>query len=283
MRNKFGFQKEWLHFTRTFRFGGILIAIFSLALANPLLYKLLLVITEFLESDFDPVMLENAGITNTDGYFSSALDNAGMVFSMAMAELCATAMLVIMLVMMSPCGGEQKKRATIIPACSGLEYKDYLIPKFVLYPSVIFTAVFAACIIAGSLSNALFTQNLVDFGMLLLASLLCGIYITFFFVIYMAIGICTSRPGITTVLLYIGQTLISIILIGLGLTRYNPFTLRALVTSEMFVEGFSLETEAISIIVAVVLSIVIGVLMFYLTLAVLTSKKINNQENKPEF
>ncbi len=286
MRNNFGFKKEWLHFTRTFRFGGILIAIFSLALANPLLYKAMIVMLQAM-GEMPEIADDPTGamtdITAMTGEAAALFDSASTVFSLAMAELCATAVLVIMLIMMSPCGGEQKKRATIIPACSGLEYKDYLLPKYVLYPSVIFAAVFTVCILAGLLSNALFVNDIMDFGTIALASLFCSIYIAFMFIVYMSIGICTSRPGVTTVLIYIGQTLITLILTSMGLTRFNPFTLRSLVIGEMFMEDFSLADEMTSIIVAIVLSVVIAVLMFFLTLAVLGAKKINNQENKPEF
>lgn len=290
MRNKFGFQKEWLHFTRTFRFGGILIAIFCLALANPLLFKMLVLAMQAFDVPVNSVPLENSDLTDQMNALNEmtaastmAMDSASFVFSSAMAELCATAILVIMLVMMSPCGGEQKKRATIIPICSGLDYKDYLIPKFVLYPSVIFASIFTACVITGFLSNAMFTYDKIDAGLIFFASLLCSIYVAFMFVVYMSIGLCTSRPGIITIFIYLGQSLLSIMLISLGLTRYNPFTLRTLVTGEMFSESFSFETEALSIIVAIALSVIIAVLLFFLTLAVLRAKKYDNQQNKPEF
>ena len=49
------------------------------------------------------------------------------------------------------------------------------------------------------------------------------------------------------------------------------------------VDDFVLADNAASIIVGIVLSVVIAVMMFVLTLSVIKSKKINNQEDKPEF
>ena len=52
----------------------------------------------------------------------------------------------------------------------------------------------------------------------------------------------------------------------------------------MVVEGFVLEDHVVGISVSIGLSIVIAVGMYFLTLAVLGAKKINNQADiEPEF
>lgn len=274
---KFGFQKEWYHFFRTFRFGGVLIALFSVAVVNPLMIKAMMSITD--------TVAQAAGsmgdVTGMEELISMSY-TSGVVFGSALADLCNTALLVILLVLMSPFGGEQKKRATLIPSCSGLDNKYYLVPKFVLYSVIIFAACFVSGVLSGFMCNAMFPQP-VDFGEILLGSLLCAIYLTFVLNIYMALGLCTSRPGIMTIVIYFGHSLINSILISLDLSRFNPFTLYNVFAYQLYEAEFSLADEAVSIIVGIVLSAVISVLMYFLTLSVLRSKRINNAEDKPEF
>ena len=182
-----------------------------------------------------------------------------------------------------PCGGEQKKRATIIPSCSGLDTFSYLIPKYVMYPGTVFVTGFLAALISGGLCNLLFTDGKVSGGMVLLAAFLCAVYMAFFTAVYMSIGLFTSRPGVVTVFMYVGVSIVQMILMSLDLTKFHPLTLRSLVIGEMFRDDFVLADNAASIIVGIVLSLVIAVMMFVLTLSVIKSKKINNQEDKPEF
>lgn len=286
---KYGFKKEWLQFTRTFRLGGIILAIFSFALADPLMYRLLAMMMEMM---FDPSAAETALSFSSDfssemysdmASMSAVFNDAGMIFSVTMAEFCSTSVLIVLLILMSPAGGEQKKRATIIPSCCGLDFFNYLVPKFVLYPLTVFLVSFISALTAGGLCNALFTDNKVDFGMMLLAALLCAVYMAFVVTVYLGAGLCTSRPGVVTIFVYIGTTLVELILSSLELTKYHPFALRSIITSQMFTEGFSLEENVASIIVGCVLAVVIAALMFFLTLAVLRGTKINNQEDRPEF
>lgn len=278
---KYGFKKEWLHFLRSFRFGGMLICIFSFAAANPLLYKALFAMMEMMEqSEVGAIMAEQGANL---GAITAIADNAGAIFSMTLVELCATSLLVIMLLLMSPFGGEQKKRATFIPFCSGLSYKNYLIPKFVLYPAVLFAATFIGGCFGGVLCNSLYTTGVVDTVGILLGSLLCAIYVVFILSIYMALGICTGRPGIMVIVVYIGQTLVQLILTSLGLARFNPFALYGMISEGAMLDAQYIRQETPSIIVSVVLSIAISTLMYFMTLGVLKAQKINNQENKPEF
>lgn len=281
MQIKAGFKKEWLQFSRTFRFWGVIIGTFSFALADPLmLWAMNAMLGSLSGTDMFSSISGSVDIENSMGML---LGNAGSVFGGAMGDLCATSLLVVMLILMSPCGGEQKKRATIIPSCAGLDTFSYLIPKYVIYPGMVFACGFLSVLVAGGLCNVLFENGRVSAGMVLLAALMCAVYMAFFITVYMSIGLFTSRPGIVTVLMYIGVSLVNIILTSLNLTKFQPLTLRSLVVGEMFHEDFVLADNVASIIVAIVLSVVIAVMMFMLTLAVLKSKKINNQEDKPEF
>lgn len=280
MQIKAGLKKEWLQFTRTFRLGGIILAIASFALADPLMYWAMNLL-------LDGISTTQTAVADTGaldiGEVASVFNNAGVVFSMTMAEFCSTSTLIFMLILMSPCGGEQKKRATIIPSCTGLGTLEYLIPKYIIYPAAIFVVTLASCMMAGGICNLMFTDGAIDAGMMFLAAVLCAVYLTFILVVYMSIGLCTSRPGVVTVFMYIGVSIVQIFLNQLGLTKFHPLTLRSLVTGEMFTESFVLADEVGSMAVGTVLSVVIGVMMFVLTYAVQKGTKINNQVDKPEF
>lgn len=280
MQIKAGLKKEWLQFTRTFRLGGIILAIASFALADPLMYWAMNLL-------LDGISTTQAAVADTGaldiGEVASVFNNAGVVFSMTMAEFCSTSTLIFMLILMSPCGGEQKKRATIIPSCTGLGTLEYLIPKYIIYPAAIFVVTLASCMMAGGICNLMFTDGAIDAGMMFLAAVLCAVYLTFILVVYMSIGLCTSRPGVVTVFMYIGVSIVQIFLNQLGLTKFHPLTLRSLVTGEMFTESFVLADEVGSMAVGTVLSVVIGVMMFVMTYAVQKGTKINNQVDKPEF
>lgn len=280
MQIKAGLKKEWLQFTRTFRLGGIILAIASFAFADPLMYWAMNLL-------LDGISTTQAAVADTGaldiGEVASVFNNAGVVFSMTMAEFCSTSTLIFMLILMSPCGGEQKKRATIIPSCTGLGTLEYLIPKYIIYPAAIFVVTLASCMMAGGICNLMFTDGAIDAGMMFLAAVLCAVYLTFILVVYMSIGLCTSRPGVVTVFMYIGVSIVQIFLNQLGLTKFHPLTLRSLVTGEMFTESFVLADEVGSMAVGTVLSVVIGVMMFVMTYAVQKGTKINNQVDKPEF
>ncbi len=280
MQLKYGFKKEWLHFTRSFRFGGMLICIFSFAIVNPLLYKALFAMMEMMERELGDVMAEQGASLSA---ITAMADHAGAIFCTTLLELCATSLLVITLLLMSPFGGEQKKRATFIPFCSGLEYKNYLIPKFVLYPAVLFAGNFLGGCLGGVLCNSLYTNGAVDVGTIILGSLMCAIYAVFILTIYMALGICTGRPGIMVIVVYLGQTLVQLILTRLGLTRFNPFALYGFISQGTLLDAAYVQQEIPSIIVSIALAFVIMGLMYGMTYAALKAKQINNQENKPEF
>ncbi len=285
MKYGFSFKKEWLHFSRTFRFAGLMISVFSFALGNPLLYRALQYFMTMMNEmageleEIDPSMAGYGDIFTTT---AELLNQPHMIFATTLLELCGTSLLVAMLILMSPCGGEQKKRATIIPSCSGLDYSVYLLPKFIMYPLTFAGSSFLGGVLAGFLCNALFGGGIAT-GTVFLAAALAAVYLLFIISVYMAASLCTSRPGIMTISVYFGQSLVQLILSSMGLSKFNPFALYTLVSGSIFADNFSASDEALNIIVSVLLSIVIAVLMYVFTLAMLKAKKINNQEDKPEF
>lgn len=295
MQLKYSFKKEWAHFIRTGRLLGLIAAIFSFALSTPLMMKMCAVILEMVDMNTDSPM--TASVTGTGSGMDPSLgigmddimatySDAGMIYASTITGFCGLSLLIVMLILMAAAGGEQKKRATIVPMCSGLEYKNYLIPKFVIYPLFTFAVTLVSGFVAGALCNALFTENKVSGEIMFISTLMVSVYMLFITCVYLSVGLCTSRPGVATVLIYIGQSLLQTIFVSVGLVDYNPFTLITLPTFMVMdvEEGFDLAASMPSIIVGMAISVVVAVLMFFLALGVLNAKRIDNtEEEKPEF
>ncbi len=300
MQLKYSFKKEWSHFTRTGRLFGIIAAIFSFALSQPLMFRMMGAIMEMVDlntsgadsSVFAAVAGGMAASAGTDPFggmdigmeeIMSVYSDAGMIFSSCISTFSGLSLLIVMLILMAASGGEQKKRATIVPMCSGLEYKNYLLPKFVIYPLFTFALTFISVIVTGLLCNALFPNNHITDAAMFLSAAMYSVYMLFAVCVYMSIGLCTSRPGVAAVLVFIGQSLVQSLFVGMGLTDYNPFTLITLPTY-MAMEGFDFAASMPSILVGMGISVVVAVLMFFLALGVLGAKKIDNtEEERPEF
>lgn len=294
---KYSFKKERMLFFRTFKLWGIALAIFGFAVFNPLMYKLSGILFSQLNSNQQsmtatvqaseisggesPVndLLGGMGISDMAAMYSSA----DSTFSLSLTNFSMYSLLIILLIMRSPAGGEQKKRAMIVPQCSGLKFKNYLIPKFVIYPLAVFVLTFFGGLTAGGLCNALFDNNRVGVEMIALGSLLIAVYLAFVVTVFLSLGICTSRPGLMAGAVFIGQLLLQTMLESMGLSDYQPFTLITVVGT-MFNPGYELSEKTPSILVAVGLAVIISVLMFFLALGVMNAKKIDNQEEeKPAF
>ena len=301
MQLKYSFKKEWSHFTRTGRLFGIIAAIFSFALSQPLMFRLMGAVMEMVdlntESGADSSIFAalSGGMTasaGTDPFggmnigmdeIMSVYSDAGMIFASCISTFSGLSLLIVMLILMAASGGEQKKRATIVPMCSGLEYKNYLIPKFVIYPLFAFVLTLISVVTTGYLCNALFPENHISDEVIFLCAAMYAVYVLFALCVYMSIGLCTSRPGVAAVMVFVGQSLIQSLFLGMGLTDYNPFTLVMLPTY-MTMEEFDLAASMPSILVGMGISVIVAVMMFFLALGVLGAKKIDNtDEEKPEF
>lgn len=289
---KFSFKKEAMQFLRTFKLLWFALAIFGFAFAYPLMYKMTgTVLGEVLKAQdkTSTAAVQLSAVSPDNAFFgdisemTAMYNNAGLMFATSIVGFASYSLLIIMLVMMRPAGGEQKKRTMIVPMCSGLKNKNYLLPKFIIYPLSVFVLTFPGCMLTGALCNRLFEFNKISAGMMALGSLFMSVYLMFVVTVYLSLGLCTSRPGLMAGAVFIGQALLQSLLDGMGLKDYQPFSLISAV-NEMYMGGYDLGEQAASNAVAVGLSLLICVLMYFLALGVLNAKKIDNQEEeKPAF
>lgn len=297
---KYSFKKEAAQFTRKLKLLGIILAIFGFALANPLLYKFVAVMLDTMNS-MDLSELEQyqaevvaeiqtgEGASGLDGLglgdVAEAYSSAQVIFSMTLVSLAAYALLIIMLVMRRPAGSEQRKREMIVPLCSGLDYKSYILPKFVIYPLSVFGFAFLGALMAGGLCNSMFSEDRLSFGTLALAGFMLGVYMAFIITVYLALGLCTTRAGAMVAVVFVGQLFLPSFVSAMGLSSYQPFALMNLLSALSDPsQGDILGENLANIFISAGISIAIGILLFFVTLAVLNGKRVNNEEeDKPEF
>ena len=285
---KYSFKKERALFFRGFKLLGILLAIFGFALVNPIMFGTAGAMLEQMNDMEVPqigtaviqVEVPAADDPNLGELGELAgLSSASSVFAVSLVMIAMYSSLIIMLVMMKPAGGEQKKRAMIVPLCCGLDYKSYLIPKFVIYPLSVFAAAFLGGLMAGGLCGSMFEKDRIYIDTIALASLMMAVYMAFVITVYLTLGLCSSRPGVMVGVVFLGQMILPSLLQGMGLTDYQPFSLITMlsVLSEPGGAEF-LSNNIISILVSIAISIAIEILLFFVTLAVLNGKRIDNQE-----
>lgn len=297
MQLKHCFKKEWSQFTRTFRLLALVLIFFAMFISYPLLFGFA---GSVLNKDFTEIpSTERAAVISPDTVKTSANDimsgidmdamidmysNAGMMFGTTVVLTLPSCVLVVMLLFMSAAGGEQKKRAMIVPVSSGLKYKNYLIPKFIIYPLSAFAITFLSTVSAGVACNVIFPNNHVSAVNMVVAALLAGIYVMFIATVHLSLGLCTSHPGIMAAAIYVGSSVVQSLLQGFGITEYHPFAITSIVGDVLMIPNYSFADNMMNIVLSIVISIAVCILMFFLALGVLNAKKINNREEiKPEF
>ena len=286
MAIKAGIKKEYLSFSRTFKMWGVLIAVVALSLIDPALIKVMSSVmnnaTQIISEDqsadtnVQPTSLEAEAEQGGDSSLAGATGLLGNLSSpetaiyMATNDIASTCMLILMLVMMAAAGGELKKRATIIPNCSGLTPGRYLIPKFIFYPAYIFILSILGITCSNLICIPLYGKA-IDYPLVLLAGVMLGTYMIFMLSVYMCIGLCTARAGIAVAVVYGGMTIISAIFMGFGAEKFTPFALTSNIPSVL---GGSIDT--VDVLGSIGVSLVLSTICFFITMMVMTARQIDN-------
>ena len=261
---KTGFQKEMMFFSRSFRMWGVMIAAFALALLDPLMWKLVDSLSTGL-GEVDPTLavLEIGGDMN--------MSQLGIVG--AMGDLTSTMLLVLMLVIMYAAGGELKKRSMIIPQNAGLTPKLYLLPKFLFYPIFACLLTFLGILCSWLFSFALYSEVSVGFAEALLASLLSAVFQLFLMTLYLTLGLCTAKAGLSVAVVYGGNVILSALFSSLGADKFHPFTLTAQ-AQEIIMGG---EIDHANLWGSIAVTLLLAALCYFVTLFVISAKRIDNR------
>ena len=286
---KTGLQKEMMFFTRSFRMWGILLAAVIFAVVSPLLMKVSFMMLDAIgDMDFsmeDTVPNEDGDGVNNMSDFSmeitgdmdfGALSDAefaslGVISSLG--DLTGTLMLVAMLVTMYSAGGELKKRSMIIPQNAGLSPQLYILPKFLVYPLAM--AVFGFCGIWISYGTCclMFPSNDITVSAVAVTALVAGVFDAFMTAAYFTLGLCTAKAGLSVVIMYGGNAILTVLFSALGADKFHPFTLTSQAQNALLGEG----VDHANLWGSIGITLLIILLCYFVTLFVISAKRIDNR------
>lgn len=259
MQVKAGLKKEFMYFWRTFRGFGVLIAFGFVAIVDPFMIRVL------------PEMLKLIPKDSTSNAAISALTSPTIEMGMAsfMGDMMSTGFLVLMLCMMTAAGGEIKKKSTIMSLGSGLTPTNYVLPKFIFYPTFALVFVFLFTMLSYALCVVLF-QSTVAIELVMLSGFCLGLYMAFLTTLLLTFGLSTGKAGIGVAVVYVFVLIMRTILMGLDVNHYNPFALFSIAAG---MTGGSVADVLISILV----TLAVIALLFLLTNSILWDKQVDNR------
>ena len=288
---KTGLKKEMMFFTRSFRMWGILLAAVLFAVVSPLLMKVSFMMLDaigdmdFSMEDTVPDSGDNGEVVNNMADFSmeitgdvdfgslSDAEFASLGVISSLGDLTGTLMLVAMLVTMYSAGGELKKRSMIIPQNAGLTPQLYLLPKFLVYPLAM--AVFGFCGIWISYGTCclMFPNNDITIGAVAVTALVAGVFDAFMTAAYFTLGLCTAKAGLSVVIMYGGNAILTVLFSALGADKFHPFTLTTQAQEALLGE----EVDKVNLWGSIGITLLIILLCYFVTLFVISAKRIDNR------
>lgn len=293
---KTGLKKEIMYLGRTGKLAGVIMAMLIFALLDGLMLKatgaMMSSMSTTMQQQVEQIS-ENAeeseeinelsDITNSMSTMTSVFENmsAATVLYSTISDVSSLGILITLLVIKSACGGEQKRRSIIIPRCAGLTPKMYILPKFMLYPLIIFVLAFISVILASVMSQLLF-DGAILFENVLVAAVTLGVYLAFVMTVMLTLGICTEKPGISVIIVLVAINILPSLLSAYRVDRFNPFALPGLVGSAVTAENSAFASmDMLNFWVSIGATLIISVILYFVTLLALNSKEIKNEGNEP--
>ena len=257
---KAGLLKEWFYFWRNFRFGGVILLYAGCALMYPLAFALMNAVAPQME-EFGLVMHDDA------------LMEIGLQTSFMMSlGLISGAVIFVLIIIMGAAGKEQTKRSIVMPQTAGLTIAGYVLPKFMLFPPVIFAVSVASMLVTGAACKVVFGVSY-SVETTLLTGAIIGTYSMFLVCMYLFFGISFASPGMSVLYVLAADTAFgALITFGLKVDKYTPWNLIEMVNP--IISGG--KTDANDIIITVAITLTLSVIFMLLTLFVMTAKRLDN-------
>lgn len=283
-----GFRKEMMFFSRGGRLAALTLVLLGLALMSPLMFGAM---SGMMQSLKDALPDDESYTQMIELY--SAYSASDMIMYNA-EQITGIGAIVILFLFKGAAGGEQKKRSVIIPQCAGLTPEKYVIPKFVLYPLVVFAATFVAMIAGAGVSVLMFPGTL-KWDMVILSSVCSGVFLAFSTVMQFCIGLCTGRSNAAVVSVILTNMFLPSILAFFRVDRFNPFALSSIALTSAMNSGesankllsaagtasASTDVSMLNVAVSLGTALVISVILFFLTIFTLHTKEVHNEGDEP--
>lgn len=293
---KTGLKKEIMYLVRTGKLAGVIMAILIFAVLDGLMLKvtgaMMSSMTTTMQQQVEQIS-EDAGeseeinelteITGSINTMTSVFENmnAATVLYSTISDISSLGILIALLIIKSACGGEQKMRSIIIPRCAGLTPKMYILPKFLIYPLIVFVLSFISVILASVMAQLLF-EGAVLFENVLVAAVTLGVYLAFVMTVMLTLGICTEKPGISVIIVLVTINILPSLLSAYRVDRFNPFALPGIVGSAVTAENSAFASmDMLNFWVSIGTTLIISVILYFVTLIALNSKEVRNEGNEP--
>jgi hypothetical protein len=206
--------------------------------------------------------------------------SASLGVSSSVSDITGVGLIVALLLLNRAAGGEQKKRAVIIPRSAGLRSFAYITPKFVIYPLSAFVFAVVAMLISWPVSVLLFDINDVTFYGVLLAGVLSGVCLMFYICFHITLGTATGMAGMSAAVCITASVLLSNIFAFTSTEyMYNPFALNLLAATVIHNEEIT-RAQLSDIAITIVFALAIMVISYYIALFAQNAKKIDNSGNE---
>jgi len=264
------FKKEYLAFFRTKRALIISAVLIGLAIFMPLMIWGLGVLMNAMSPIYEELGMDVSIMTEMLG------SSVSMGVMTGVSEMTATGLIVLLILINSFAGGEQKKRSIIIPSSSGLRGFAYISPKFVIYPLTAFVLAIIGAFASWGISSVIYEVNDVSSGGVLLGGILAGVSLMFYVCCHITLGTSTGQAGVSAAVCIVASLILSNVF---SLTSsdymYNPFALSVLAAS-VVQEGALAAVSPRDVIMTILITLVLMVIVYFIALFVQNAKKIDN-------
>ena len=274
MQTKASVKKEFLAFSRTKKLVITALVFIGWSILSPLMIRGMGWLMNSFSPIYDEMGMDVAGMTD----FLLASSSLGV--TAAVSELSGACLIVLILLINSNAGGEQKKRSIMIPRSSGLRTFGYIFPKFIVYPPIAFILAVAGALSSWGISALIFDYNDVTIAGVLVGGVLAGVSVMFYICAHLTIGTATGHAGLSAAICIIASLLLPNIFAMTGAEyMYNPFTLK-IVASSVVQPGMLSVTPPADIVISAVIALGIMVVMYFIAIFAQNARKIDNSGNE---
>jgi len=276
LQTKAGFKKEILAFFKTQKFLIIALVLLGLGALSPLLITGMGALMDSMSDLYNDLGLDVSDMTAV----LSSSTSIGV--SSSIGDITGVGLMVFLLLIMKAAGGEQKKRAVIIPRSAGLRSFGYIFPKFIIYPLSAFALAIAAMFVSWGISVLVFEHNDISFNSVLTGGVLAGVCMMLYVCFHLALGTATGKAGMSAAVC-IGASLILPNVFALTTTEYmyNPFALDVLAGQVVLQPNIPAE-QGLDIVITIGFAIALMVLAYLIALFAQNARKIDNSGNELE-
>jgi len=277
MQIKASFKKEYLAFFRTRTFLIVALVVIGLSIFSPLLITGLGSLMDSMSDIYDEYFNMDVSVMTQMLGSSASIGVAASV-----SDITGVGLIVYLLLINRAAGGEQKKRAVIIPRSAGLRSDAYILPKFIIYPLSAFVLAVAAMFTSWAVSVLVFEVNDVAFIGVLMAGILAGVNMMFYVCFHITIGTATGKAGMSAAICIISSTLLSSVFAMVNIQyMFNPFALDAL-AGTVAIKTVMTGQELLDIVITIVFALSIMVGAYFIAVFAQNARRIDNAGNEIE-